>query len=260
MAGRSNLALAYDDLDVAPEPEANPTLTTPTYEKLVPGVVPISKPLPQSDPFTFVMGTSMVTGRISALPTLGALPNVDIMVYPAGPQNIGVAWTGLQNVGIAYSGDPPKNLVTLLPEIQNSMILATSKGLTVARVVRPTVTARVQLLSLEDLAQGWNEDSPAPNTTSIRAAANILDALDETLLSPERVVPDAEGGVAMYFFGGKTLPGGARQQYASISASNDGEIVALVHNRDHEPEAWDVGSGRKALRETAERIRRFIAA
>ncbi len=258
MTGRSNLAFACEDLDVAPEPEANPALTTLTYEELVPGIIPIGKPLPQSDPFTFVLGTSMVTGKISALSAPGAIPNVDIIVYPTGPQNLGVAWTGLQNVGIAYSGDLPKNLVTVLSEIKNTMVLATSKGVT--KVARPTAAARIQLLALGDLVQGWNDDSPAPNATSLSAATNILDALDQTLLSPERVVPDAEGGVAIYFFGGKTLPGGARQQYASLSASNDGEIVALVHDRDHEPAAWDVGKGRKALREAAERIRRFIAA
>ncbi len=242
MGRSSNLALAYDDLDLAsPESKANPALTS--HRKDVMGSVLLNKPLLQSDAYTFVLGTSIVmTGMISQAPTLGNIENLQIITEPLYLGNV----------------DP-----FLLAQTKNSIVLTSyqdaERRVAVAKVMRPTAEARRQLETLEDLSHGWNDDSPVPNEESIRVAGKILDVLDEIPLIPRRVVPDAEGGVSIYFFGGKTLSGGAQQRYASISSSNEGEIVALVHDRDDEPRAWNVDSQRAALQDAAIRIRRFIA-
>lgn len=173
-------------------------------------------------------------------------------------------WSGSLESGIMIldPGGASLDQVALSPEPENPSVVFISLGGTSgsAAVLRPTSDARLQMERLKALSPGWDDESPVPNETAFRHAEEILGVLDDSLLSPERVVPNAEGGVSIYFFGASTLPGGARRRYASISCSNDGEVVALTHDREGEPEALSIDVKRMELLATADLIRRFISA
>lgn len=109
---------------------------------------------------------------------------------------------------------------------------------------------------LRHLRPGWNEASPIPNETAFGLTGLVLDVLDDARLTPSRVVPDAEGGLSIYFLGKSGTPG----RYASLSCSNEGEIVALTHDRAGEPHAWSIGTDRAATQAAVDRIRTFLPA
>lgn len=119
---------------------------------------------------------------------------------------------------------------------------------------KPTSEARNQIEGLRQLQPGWNDASPVPNQTALWLAERVLDVLDETCFPPSNVVPDAEGGVSIYFSGMPHAP----LHYASLSCSNEGEVVALTHDRVGEPRVWNVGTDRSETKTAVERIRTFL--
>lgn len=120
---------------------------------------------------------------------------------------------------------------------------------------RITSEARLQLDRLSKLQAGWNDASPVPNERTFVLAEHALDMLDEAGFAPSSVVPDAEGGISVYFFGAGA---DATRRYASVSCSNEGEVVALIHDKVAEPRAWNVGADRSEMRAAIERIRTFL--
>ena len=64
----------------------------------------------------------------------------------------------------------------------------------------------------------------------------------------------------MYFFAAAPVPGGAHRRYASLSCTNDGEIVGLTHERGTEPEAWSVAVRLEEEQAAVSKIRTFITA
>ena len=84
-----------------------------------------------------------------------------------------------------------------------------------------------------------------PNETAIRNAGVVALALSiEDRLKPDRIVPSSEGGIVFYFFGEKKLEGGSHARFASISCSNEGEIVAMLSERSGATDAWELYSDR----------------
>lgn len=120
---------------------------------------------------------------------------------------------------------------------------------------KPTSAARRQLARLAELRPGWNDTSPVPNETAIWLAARVLDVLEELDVPPSSVVPDAEGGVSIYFSRIEST-----ERYASLSCSNEGDVVALTHDRVEEPCVWSVGTEFAETRAAVERIRAFLLA
>lgn len=72
----------------------------------------------------------------------------------------------------------------------------------------------------------------APNVKAFTGAKRVLKVLGVGGGPlPERVVPDASGGISFLFFAGEPLPGGARPRYAALTSTNEGQITALTHDR-----------------------------
>lgn len=86
---------------------------------------------------------------------------------------------------------------------------------------------------LDDLnrAPAW-PGIEAPNPLAFKGAKKILKAIEAGGGPiPERVVPDAAGGISFLFFAGTPLSGGARPRYAAVTATNEGRISAVTHDR-----------------------------
>jgi len=77
----------------------------------------------------------------------------------------------------------------------------------------------------------WNGyGAEPPNAVSLQVVRKLLMDLASTD-GPSRIVAMADGGVALYFFSGEALPGGAHTLCASLECSNDGGIVLIMENR-----------------------------
>jgi len=127
----------------------------------------------------------------------------------------------------------------------------------------PTSVARSEIEKLRTLSPDWNDKSPTPNERAFELVNRVFDVIDaicesrpEIRIVPDRIIPDPEGGVSIYFFSRLTRPG-ARRRYARLNCSNTGEIVALVHDRQNRPEAWAVGQDGPSLFSALDRIHRF---
>lgn len=104
-----------------------------------------------------------------------------------------------------------------------------------------------QLESLGSLTRGWDGyQAEPPNATALGNGHNLLEALSSMSLVPERVVPSADGGVALIL---STHP-----TYRAIECFNDGEIVASLSDRAFRHEAWETGLSPSTLRTTLERL------
>jgi hypothetical protein len=81
--------------------------------------------------------------------------------------------------------------------------------------------------ALDNLTQvlpNWNSyGSPAPTSTSVARAKQILWALRTRALEPERVLPSADGGVSFTFVSDTV-------SRAAIESLNDGEIYVLLYD------------------------------
>jgi hypothetical protein len=104
-----------------------------------------------------------------------------------------------------------------------------------------------QLESLSSLARGWDGyTAEPPNATALGNGRNLLEALSLMSVVPERVVPSADGGVALVL--------SAHPTYRAIECFNDGEIVASLSDRAFRHEAWETGLSPSALRATLENL------
>jgi hypothetical protein len=112
--------------------------------------------------------------------------------------------------------------------------------------------ARRHLNSAADLAPGWDGDgSEPPNTTARALAAKILDLLEGAPLSPARLTPTVEGGIALSFVEGTSR--------AVIEVYNTGEIAAATYSDHGEPTVWEPGPTEPLLQESIEQIRVHLA-
>lgn len=110
-----------------------------------------------------------------------------------------------------------------------------------------------QLESLSALTKGWDGyEAEPPSATALGKARSLLETLSVMKVVPERVVPSADGGVALIL---STHPA-----YRAIECFNDGEIVASLSDRAFRHEAWETGLSPSALRTTLERLGSFLDA
>ncbi len=86
-----------------------------------------------------------------------------------------------------------------------------------------------QLDALASLSESWGKIDP-PNDLARRNARRCL---DEARL-PDRLVPDADGGVCVYYFSVERMDSGASRRYGSIEFSNDGEVCTVMRDRERD--------------------------
>jgi len=78
---------------------------------------------------------------------------------------------------------------------------------------------------MEDMDDGWNSyDAPAPSYIARRNAIRVLKKMIESRLTPMKISPMADGGVALQYYG--------KDWYASIDLMNDGEVLYGVNDND----------------------------
>jgi hypothetical protein len=97
-----------------------------------------------------------------------------------------------------------------------------SQFLTLFDVFKRQANLLTQLSSVPDDWNGYG--SPAPSTEAIRVAKTILNTLWTERLLPRRVLPSAEGGVALVF-------SSANENRAVIETLNSNEAFILVYDR-----------------------------
>ena len=115
------------------------------------------------------------------------------------------------------------------------------------------VEVRGRLNSTVTLACGWDTyGAEAPNDVARALARKILDALEADLLPPTRLMPSAEGGIAISFVEGDNR--------AEIEIYNNREIVAATYSGFSEPRAWELSNTESALKNAITEIRVHLAA
>jgi len=81
------------------------------------------------------------------------------------------------------------------------------------------------LNSLADLEDGWDSyGASAPASWTLDKARRIIDQANAKDFLPDAIVPDAEGGVALYWFGE-----GDKQAYLNLF--DDGENLIVCTNK-----------------------------
>lgn len=116
------------------------------------------------------------------------------------------------------------------------------------------------LLALLDLQHGWDgRRAPPPSLEAVAVARRALELAND--LPEARVVPDVEGGVALYFFGGGRHPDGGWNRRGGILVSYDAE--ATVHLRDRsagngDSSVEEIPAGEDGLRNTVEHVLKFV--
>jgi hypothetical protein len=80
-------------------------------------------------------------------------------------------------------------------------------------------------------------DNIQPNVTARRMAVYILAKMEDAQVTPDRIVADPDGGVALYVFGRDSRD----DCYGRILAANEGDITALCADyREPLHHAWQV--------------------
>jgi hypothetical protein len=113
--------------------------------------------------------------------------------------------------------------------------------------------ARNRLGQTARLIHGWDTyGGDPPNEMARTIAANVLTLLEAEALPPARLLPSAEGGIAISFVEG------ARR--AEIETYNTGEIIAAIYSADDEPLVWELDDSAGAITSSIEQIRVHLAA
>jgi hypothetical protein len=163
----------------------------------------------------------------------------------------------------AISAYPMSGLTLSLPDV-SSLPTSGSLPIEVTRIsrerelayllnmyLRPKFQkAQKDLNDMSDLSWNWDTygaDPPAPQT--INQALELLVHLEQRSFAPTRVVPSAEGGVAVLFTRG--------DRYADIEFLNTGEVLAVTYAGKAEPDVWEIAQ--EPLEPTVERIRNHLA-
>jgi hypothetical protein len=82
--------------------------------------------------------------------------------------------------------------------------------------------------SCSNLAANWNSyDAERPSPTTIKAVARFLRKLRTELFMPNRVIPSAEGGIAVYFTRG--------DKTAYLEYRNSGESILAMYDNLGDP-------------------------
>jgi len=155
------------------------------------------------------------------------------------------SWSGSQTkMNVRYMRLAPGRDVIASPTIRRDQLLMASQ--TAAGWFSQ---AQESLERFRRLGPDWDSyGAEPPNAIAIYWAGRVLDVVRQAGFCPERVTPSAEGGVAVTFCKG--------QMYADLECFNDGQILAVFSDRQHEPIVWEVNLDR--LESSLERIREYF--
>jgi hypothetical protein len=109
-----------------------------------------------------------------------------------------------------------------------------------------------RLRNTTTLADGWDTyQAEAPNAIAHDLAQRVLTTLEGAWLAPARVLPSAEGGIAISFVAG--------DRRAEIEVYNTGEVVAATYSSRGEPAVWELRDTEDALKTAIASIRVHLA-
>lgn len=132
--------------------------------------------------------------------------------------------------------------LTTIPEFVGLAVDVASTALDIAPAHSSIgVAGDERLVALSRLPDNWNNHgAPAPSSLAIERARQAIGVMAQC---PDRVAPDAEGGVALYLFGSTVLEDGSHRRLASLVVGNDGEMALLLRDRvTGQISAFDVAS------------------
>ena len=97
--------------------------------------------------------------------------------------------------------------------------------------------AAQRITDLLELPEDWNgQGSDRPNMVAARSCLAVIRLLGVDFSDYSRLVPSAEGGLAIVFFSGDTV--------ATIECFNDGEIVVGISSPGQPPEVSELPPNR----------------
>jgi hypothetical protein len=123
-----------------------------------------------------------------------------------------------------------------------------------ARIDEPDSVGAVRVVNLAS----WTMVSRPPSQEEVVSKINqLMRVLD---ISADRRVESEDGGVVYWFFGGPKLPGGASEKYASIEASDSGEVVVLHGYRSDRAatKAWDISATDESIEKALVGLMAFV--
>jgi hypothetical protein len=113
--------------------------------------------------------------------------------------------------------------------------------------------AKKQLDELAQLGNDWDSyGAPAPNATAVRNATTILGRMRPFDLAIARIVPSAEGGVAICF--------AKADRYADLEAANDGGILGVRYVGMDRPVLIETNGSEASIDSALNEIREHIRA
>lgn len=110
-----------------------------------------------------------------------------------------------------------------------------------------------QLSKAALLEPNWNSyGSERPNSVAIANARKIIGLCDGAGVIPARIVPDADGGMAVTFF--------ENEKHSYIAASNDSSMVAAMfdYRPMDEPIAWELDASTEQINSALARIVEYL--
>lgn len=115
-----------------------------------------------------------------------------------------------------------------------------------------------KIRDLSGLSDGWDgRGAPAPSATAADMAQKVLVIASRFLAPPDRIVPDADGGLAVYWMRHERQDQSHRF-LASIVIDNDGAIAATTKDRETGAfDAWDVADDN--LSATVRRLNQYVS-
>jgi hypothetical protein len=112
--------------------------------------------------------------------------------------------------------------------------------------------AESQLERLAHVNSGWDSyGAEPPNVAARNSAARILSFLKDAGVVPTKIVPSAEGGVAICFVSGS--------RYADIECLNAGEILAVTYRGKEDPNVWETANAREEVMSAIDDIQAHFA-
>jgi hypothetical protein len=104
---------------------------------------------------------------------------------------------------------------------------------------------------LDSLVGSGSAGSSEPiSQESLDRARAILHKLESEKLQPLKIVPAAEGGVAICFAN--------HEKYSDIECLNSGEILGVISNRRDHPTVWEIEPSADGFAKAIARIRDFL--